>query len=148
MEPVFINHREDPRQFGDLVADRSVVITFEFLTTFPVVRRLALKNLANLFGRDQSANRAKVAGLPSSFRSRGESRGSPFDRGRTRGRWLGRVGRALVESLFQGGDPQPFEKVCRDVVVLRLGVKAGKDRHHDILPDVPSTPSLGIIDGQ
>src|SRR5258707_1211283 len=50
MESVFVHHGEDRRHFGDLVADRLGGITGQGIVAPAASGRLAVENLAGLFG--------------------------------------------------------------------------------------------------
>ena len=104
MEPVFVHRRLDWWHLGDLVSDRFGVIALQRLTAPAALGRLAVDDLADLFGRDKGAGLALMARLSASLLARGRGRRPSLDRGRIgRGR-LGGVGGILAEPLFEVGD--------------------------------------------
>jgi hypothetical protein len=79
MEPVFVHHGEDRRQFGDLMPERFGVITGERVAAPATSGRLAVDDLAESLGRDQGTGMATMAGLSTPLLARGGSRGAAFD---------------------------------------------------------------------
>jgi hypothetical protein len=79
MEPVFVHHRRDRRDFGDLVPQRFGIIALEVVATPAAARRLALDDLPELFGRDQGPGVMAVAELPAPLLARGGSWGASLD---------------------------------------------------------------------
>ena len=71
----------------------------------PAVRRLALDDLTELFGRNQGTSMMAMTGLPAPLPARGGGRRPALDRGRVGRGGLGGVGRVLVEPFLQVGDP-------------------------------------------
>jgi hypothetical protein len=105
MEPVFVHHRLDGWDFGDLVPERLGVVAVQLLAAPAALLRFALDTLPELLGRDQDSGMMAMTGLPAPLLPRGGSRRSSLDRGGIGGRGLGGVGGILVESLLQIGDP-------------------------------------------
>src|SRR4051794_39585814 len=105
MEPIFIHHGQDGRQFGDLVADRFGVIAGEGIAAPAASGRLTVDDLAELLGGDEWAGLAMMAGLPAPLLARGGGRRPSLDRGGIGGGGLGGIGGILAELLFEVGDP-------------------------------------------
>jgi hypothetical protein len=104
MEPVLIHHGEDRRHLGDLMADRLGIITGEGVAAEAALGRLAVDDLADLFGRNKGAGLAVMARLSASLLARGRSRRPSLDRGRIGRRRLGGIGGILAEAFFEVGD--------------------------------------------
>lgn len=64
MEPVLVHHGGDRRHLGDLMPDRLEVITGQGVLAPSASERLALEDLAELFGRHERTGLAPMAGLP------------------------------------------------------------------------------------
>jgi len=81
MESVLVHHGEDRWHFGDLVADRLGIITGEGVAAEAAFWRLAVDDLADLFGGDKGAGLAVMAGLSASLLARGRGRGRRLTEG-------------------------------------------------------------------
>jgi hypothetical protein len=81
MEPIFIDHGQDGRHFGDLVADRVRVIAGEGIAAPAALGRLTVDDLAELLGGYEWAGLAMMAGLPTPLLARGGGRRPSLDRG-------------------------------------------------------------------
>ena len=64
MEPVFVDHRPDRRHLGDLMPDRFGIIAVQVVAAPAAALRLALEDLAELFGRHQGSWVVATARLP------------------------------------------------------------------------------------
>jgi hypothetical protein len=104
VEPVFVHDRLDRGHFGDLMSQRCGIIAIEVVTTTTALRRLAVDDLPEGFGRDQGSAMVAMADLPTPLPAGGGGRRSSLDGGRIGGGWLGRVGGVGVEPLLQVGD--------------------------------------------
>ena len=127
VEPILVNDRLDPGQFGDLMDQGFGVVAGEFMTTAAAGVRLALEGLADLLGWYQGSPCLAMSRLPTAFLLAGRGRGSPLHPDRVGRGGLGRVGGVELEprfqvedSSFEIGDPLLHStEHCRD---RRLGV--------------------------
>ena len=108
MEAVLVHRRLDRRHLGDLVPQRLGVVAVEIVAAATATRRLALEDLPESFGRDQSPGVMAMAGLPAPLAARGGGRRPALDRGRVGRRGLGGIRGVLAEPLLQLDDP-PLE---------------------------------------
>jgi hypothetical protein len=112
MEPILIDDRLDPGQFGDLMDHRLWVVASEPLTAAATDLRLAVECLADLLGRDQDAMGFAMSGLATASFPTGKCRGFPLHPDRVGRGGFRRVGGVelepvlkITESVFQAGDP-------------------------------------------
>jgi hypothetical protein len=79
MEPVFVHRRLDRWHFGDLVADRFGVVALQHLAAPPASGRLAVDDLADLFGGDKGAGFTLMARPATAPLARGGGRRPTLD---------------------------------------------------------------------
>ena len=108
MELGFINDWLNLGQFGDLMDQRSGVVTEEFMTTSPTVGRLTGEGFADVLGRDQDAIGLAVFRLTTAFLTARRSGRLSLDTKEIRGGRLVRVGgielesgSKIIDSVFQ-----------------------------------------------
>jgi hypothetical protein len=131
MEPVLIDDRLDRRHFGDLVPDRFGVVAVQLVTAPAASLRLALDDLAELFGRDQGSGVVATTRLPAPLLARGGHRRPSLDRGWVGRRRLGGVGGVLVETLLQFSDAEFQGRESGPDGGLGLGWHGGPERLRD-----------------
>ena len=123
MEPILIDDRLDPGQFGDLMDQRFGVVAGESMTTSATGGRLAVERLADLLGWDQGALGLAMPGLTAAFLLAGRSRGLPLHPDRVGRGGLGRVGGVELEPGFEVTEP-----VLKDREAILVGLDQREDR--------------------
>jgi hypothetical protein len=124
MEPILVDDRFDPGEFGDLMDQRLRIVAREPMTTAATDRRLAVEGVADLLRRHQGAPSLAMSGLATAFLPTGRSGRPPLHPdGIGRGR-LGRVGGVEFEPAFEIAEP-----VFKECDPFLVGSDKGKHRH-------------------
>ena len=106
MEPILVDDRLDPGEFGHLVDQGFRVVTGELMTATSTSTGLAVDRLADLLGRDQGAVGLAMSGLAATLLFTGRRGWLPLQSDRIGRRRLGGVGGVELEPILKVLDPR------------------------------------------